>query len=54
MSTAVRRGLRNLAITMRGNEGVQLDLTGGESLLIGSQSAAELSKAITLAKSESE
>ena len=47
----LRRGASGRAYNMRGNQGVQLQLTDGTKLLIGSQRAQELANAITLAKS---
>jgi hypothetical protein len=49
----LRRGIRGKgrAYNVRGNQGVQLQLTDGTKLLIGSQRAQELADAITLAKS---
>ena len=46
----IRSGLggRGAALNVSGNRGVQLELSGGKRLLIGSQKAEELAKAIRL------
>jgi hypothetical protein len=50
----IRGGPSGRAYNVRGNRGVQLWLTDGKRLLIGSQRAEELAQAITAAKNRSD
>jgi hypothetical protein len=46
----IRCGWKGMAYNVSGNRGVQLELTNGKRILIGSQRADELADAITQAK----
>lgn len=46
----IRYGWKGMAYNVRGNRGVQLELTSGKRLLIGSQRSEELAAAISRAK----
>jgi hypothetical protein len=45
----IRWGWRGKAYNVRGNRGVQLELSNGERILIGSQRAEQLAEALDLA-----
>ena len=48
----IRCGWKGMAYNVSGNQGVQLELANGKRILIGSQRAEELAKAIGEAKGQ--